>query len=174
MPRSCVSSVGFLWGSPAEGGLVGILWGPRGPPWEAPPSLGILAVKAGPDYLLLGAWRRHGSLVARARSSSAARLRGGPLPAARRLYFPTHGHGPSGDPSRVWDQYQSALHICVLNFLVGCDHLLQRQARRDHRFEFTGGEQGEKAREIVPVPVGVLLLRRSCVIERDVLPLWWQ
>ena len=30
VPQCSVSSVGILWGSPAEGGLVGILWGRRG------------------------------------------------------------------------------------------------------------------------------------------------
>jgi len=44
------------------------------------------------------------------------------------------------DPSRVRDQYQPALHICTLDSLMGCDHFLQRQARRDHRPEVTGGE----------------------------------
>jgi len=72
------------------------------------------------------------------------------------LYFPPHGRQPPRDPSRVRDQYQPALRICTLNSLVGCDHLLQRQARRNHRSEFVGGEQGEKACEIVPVPVRVL------------------
>ena len=88
--------------------------------------------------------------------------------------FSPHGRQPSGDQSRVRDQYQPALHVCTLNFLMGCDHLLQGQARRDHRLEFTGGEQREKAREIVAVPVRVLLFRRSCVVERDVLLLWRQ
>jgi len=51
VPGSSVSSVGFLWGSPAEGGLVGILWGHRGPPQEALSALVSLAVKASLDYL---------------------------------------------------------------------------------------------------------------------------
>src|SRR5262249_8663111 len=76
--------------------------------------------------------------------------------------------------SGVRGQDQLSLHLCLLQFPVSGRRLFQRKAVCAHWLQPACGQQGEKAGEIVAVPVRVLALHGTGVVERDMLPPWWQ